>query len=139
LFSSKYRAVYRAFQAFIYLEKPITDRKCNANNRQHRLPDSLTGMTMNDQSHHIISYRKLTGIWLALLVLTALTVGVTRLDLGGYKVLAALTIACCKAGLVIAVFMHMKYEGRLLRWLLFLTLVTLMIFIGVTFFDVLYR
>ena len=40
---------------------------------------------------------------------------------------------------MIAVFMHMKYEGRLLRWLLFLALVTLAIFIGLTFFDVLYR
>jgi cytochrome c oxidase subunit 4 len=96
-------------------------------------------MTMNDQSHHIISYRKLTGIWLALLALTALTVGITRLELSGYKVLGALTIACIKAGLVIAFFMHMKYEGRLLRWLLFLTLVTLAIYIGLTFFDVLYR
>jgi cytochrome c oxidase subunit 4 len=91
------------------------------------------------EQHHIISYRKLTGIWLALLVLTALTVGITRVELGGFKVLGALTIACLKAGLVIAFFMHMKYEGRLLRWLLFLTLVTLAIFIGFTFFDVLYR
>ena len=94
---------------------------------------------MIDSSHHIISYKKLTGIWLALLALTALTVGITRLELGGYKVLAALTIACLKAGLVIAVFMHMQYEGRLLRGLLFLALVTLAIFIGFTFFDVLYR
>ncbi len=93
---------------------------------------------MNEQ-HHIVSYRILVGIWLALLALTALTVGITRLELGGYKVLAALTIACVKAWLVISIFMHMKYEGRLLRWLLFLTLVTLAIFIGLTFFDVLYR
>ena len=93
---------------------------------------------MSDQ-HHIISYSKLTGVWLALLALTALTVGITRVDLGGYKVLGALAIACLKAGLVIAVFMHMKYEGRLLRWLLFLALVTLAIFIGFTIFDVLYR
>lgn len=91
------------------------------------------------EEHHIISYRTLTGIWLLLLILTALTVGITRVELGGYKVLAALGIACVKAGLVIAVFMHMKYEGRLLRWLLFLTLVTLAIFIGFTFFDVFYR
>lgn len=91
------------------------------------------------EQHHIISYGKLTGIWLALLLLTALTVLITRIDLGGYKVLGALTIACLKAGLVIAVFMHMKYEGRLLRGLLFLALVTLAIFIGFTFFDVLYR
>ena len=93
---------------------------------------------MNEQ-HHIVSYRKLIGIWLALLALTALTVGITRAELGGYKVLGALTIASVKAGLVIAFFMHMKYEGNLLRWLLFLALVTLAIFIGFTFFDVLYR
>ncbi len=93
---------------------------------------------MNEQ-HHIISYRKLTGIWLALLALTALTVGITRIELGVYKVLGALTIACLKSGLVIAVFMHMKYEGRLLRGPLFLALMTLAIFIGFTFFDVLYR
>lgn len=91
------------------------------------------------EDHHFISYRKLTVVWLALLALTALTVGVTRVELGANKVLAALTIACVKGGLVIAFFMHMKYEGRLLRWLLFLTLVTLAIFIGFTFFDVLYR
>ena len=93
---------------------------------------------MNEQ-HHIVSYRKLIGIWLALLALTALTVGITRAELGGYKVLGALTIASVKAGLVIAFFMHMKYEEKLLRWLLFLALVTLAIFIGFTFFDVLYR
>ena len=89
--------------------------------------------------HHIISYRTLTVIWLTLLLLTGLTVGITRVELGGMKVVAALAIACLKAGLVIAFFMHMKYEGRLLRWLLFLALVTLAIFIGFTFFDVLYR
>jgi cytochrome c oxidase subunit 4 len=93
---------------------------------------------MNEQ-HHIVGYRTLTAVWLVLLLLTGLTVGVTRVELGGYKVVSALAIACLKAGLVIAVFMHMKYEGRLLRWLLFLALVTLAIFIGLTFFDVLYR
>ena len=93
---------------------------------------------MSDR-HHIVSNGKLICIWLALLALTAVTVGITRVELGGYKVLGALTIACLKAGLVIAVFMHMQYEGRLLRWLLFLALVTLAIFIGFTFFDVLYR
>ncbi|MRR56354.1 MAG: cytochrome-c oxidase [Deltaproteobacteria bacterium] len=96
-------------------------------------------MTNDKTEHHVVSYRKLTFVWLALLALTALTIEVTRLDLGGYKVLGALAIASLKSGLVIAFFMHMKYEGRLLRWLLFLALVTLAIFIGFTFFDVLYR
>jgi cytochrome c oxidase subunit 4 len=96
-------------------------------------------VTSDNAEHHIVSYAKLTAVWLVLLLLTALTVGITRFDLGAYKVLGALTIACLKSGLVIMFFMHMKYEGLLLRWLLFVALVTLAIFIGFTFFDVLYR
>jgi cytochrome c oxidase subunit 4 len=76
---------------------------------------------------------------LLLLALTGLTVWVSRLDLGVNRVWGALAIASVKAGLVIAFFMHMRYEGRLLRWLLFFALVTLAVFIGFTFFDVLYR
>jgi len=94
---------------------------------------------MTEQTHHTITYSKLVFVWLALLMLTAVTVAVTRMELGAYKVLAALAIACCKSALVIAFFMHMKYEGRLLRWMLFLALLILAIFIGLTFFDVLYR
>ena len=93
----------------------------------------------HDNSSHIISYGKLTAVWLTLLALTALTVWISRLDLGVNRVWGALAIASLKGGLVIAFFMHMKYEGRLLRWLLFVALLTLAIFIGFTFFDVLYR
>ena len=96
-------------------------------------------MTPEKSAAHIISYGKLITTWLVLLILTALTVAITRFDLGSYKVWGALAIASLKSGLVIAIFMHMSYEGRLLRWLLFVTLLTLAIFIGFTFFDVLYR
>ena len=92
-----------------------------------------------DSAEHIVDYRKLAAVWLALLALTAATVLVTRLELGAWKVWAALTIACLKSGLVIAFFMHMKYETRLFRIILFVALATLAIFIGFTFFDVLYR
>jgi cytochrome c oxidase subunit IV len=95
--------------------------------------------TDTSQTEHIVSYTKLTAVWLTLLTLTALTVWISRLDLGVNRVWGALAIASLKSGLVIAFFMHMKYEGRLLRWLLFVALLTLAIFIGFTFFDVLYR
>lgn len=88
---------------------------------------------------HIIGYGKLAAVWIALLCLTGLTVWVSRLDIGIGHVWGSLAIASAKAGLVIAYFMHMRYEGWLLRGLLFLALVTLAIFIGFTFFDVLYR
>ena len=92
-----------------------------------------------DSAEHVVSYRKLAGVWLALLALTVSTVLVTRVDLGAAKVWAALSIACVKSGLVIAFFMHMKYEARIFRIILFVALVTLASFIGITFLDVLYR
>ena len=96
-------------------------------------------MKSESNQRHSVSYRTLILVWLALLVLTAATVSITRLDLGGFKVLAALIIASLKAGLVIAVFMHMKHEGWLLLGLLFLALIVVVVNIGFTFFDVFYR
>ncbi len=96
-------------------------------------------MAHEQAPHHIISYGKLTAVWVALMCLTALTVWVSRHEIGIGHVWGSLAIAAAKAGLVIAFFMHMRYEGWLLRGLLFLALVTLAIFIGLTFFDVLYR
>ncbi len=96
-------------------------------------------MISGKPEHHVVSYGKLILVWLGLLALTAVTVWISRLELGVNRVWGALTIATCKSGLVIAFFMHMKYEGRLLRGILFLALVTLAIFIGLTFTDLLYR
>lgn len=88
---------------------------------------------------HIVSYGKLAATWLALMTLTALTIWVSFQDLGVFRVWAALSIASLKSGLVIAIFMQMKYESKLLKLLLLLALATLAIFIGLTFVDVLYR
>ena len=96
-------------------------------------------MAMEESTHHIVSYWKLTTVWLLLLLFTGLTVWVAHLDIGIGHIWGALAIAALKAGLVIAFFMQMRYEGRLLRWLLFLALCTLAVFIGLTFFDLLYR
>lgn len=81
----------------------------------------------------------LTKIWLALLVLTGITVGVSSFDFGYLNVLVAMTVAGTKAFLVIFFFMHLKYENRTLGIFLLLVFVILAIFIGFTFFDVAMR
>lgn len=96
-------------------------------------------MTAEPVHHHSTSYKNLAVTWGVLILLTALTVWVSGLDSVVNRVWGALAIASLKAGLVIGIFMQMKYEGRLLRWLLFLTLATLAVFIGLTFTDVLFR
>lgn len=94
---------------------------------------------MKPEQPHILSPGLLVSVWLILIGLTGLTVLISRVDLGVWTVWGALAIASLKSGLVIAFFMHMKYEGRLLKLSLFAALLTLAIFIGFTFFDVLYR
>lgn len=88
----------------------------------------------------IIATRTYAVVWLALLALLAATLAVARLQLlARYSVLGSLLIATVKAGLVLAFFMHLKYEGRFLKGLLILTLSALSLFIGLTFVDVWYR
>jgi len=93
---------------------------------------------MSEQSH-IVPYRTLIYVWIGLLLFTGLTVLVAQFNLGMFNVWVALLIAAGKSALVIAFFMHLKYETRLFRLALFSALAILAIFIGFTFFDVLYR
>lgn len=94
---------------------------------------------MTGEHKHIVSERTFIGVWLALLALTGVTVAVSHIDLGPWNVWLALSIASLKSALVIAFFMHMKYENRLFKGFFFCALLTLAIFIGFTFFDVHFR
>lgn len=96
-------------------------------------------MSEHGDKGHIVPYPTLVIVWAALLTLTILTVAASRIDLGALNVWVALGIACSKSALVISFFMHMKYEDRVFRLFLFIGLTTLAVFIGLTFFDVLYR
>ena len=94
---------------------------------------------MTEEHAHIVPYKTFLIIWVALLILTAVTVAVAQFNLGAWNIWVALGIATLKSGLVIAVFMHMKYESLLFKLSLLSALAILAIFIGLTFFDVLYR
>jgi cytochrome c oxidase subunit 4 len=94
---------------------------------------------MTEQHHAAVPYRTFVIVWALLLVLTAITVTVSRIHLGALNIWVALGIASLKSALVIFFFMHLKYERLLFKLFLLGALVTLAIFIGLTFFDVLYR
>ncbi len=62
----------------------------------------------------MVSVRTYITVWIALMILTLTTAGVAFIDLGGdLNSVAALTIAVCKALLVILYFMHLRYSTRL--------------------------
>ena len=94
---------------------------------------------MTEQHAHIVPYRTFIIVWLALLVLTGVTVAAAQVNLGALNVWVALGIATVKATMVVAVFMHMQYEAPLFKLALIAALAILAIFIGMTFLDVLHR
>jgi cytochrome c oxidase subunit 4 len=80
-------------------------------------------------------YGTFIRVWLVLVVLTAALVGLSHL---GPKAatLGLLTISPVKAGLVFYYFMHLKYEGPLLKAVMLVALGTLLIFLTLLFADI---
>jgi cytochrome c oxidase subunit 4 len=64
-------------------------------------------------SEHIVPKSTYYLIFAALIIGTAITVGVAFIDLGAMNTVVALAIACTKATLVVLFFMHVKYSTRL--------------------------
>ena len=91
-------------------------------------------------SEHISSVKLYAIIFGSLLFFTALTAGVAFIDLGGnLNTLVALAIAVGKALLVVLYFMHARYSSRLTWIFAAAGFIWLMILIGGTLDDVLWR
>ena len=60
---------------------------------------------------------------------------VAGIDLGRWVIITALTIASVKTLLVLNIFMHLKFEDRTFRVFVSVAVLTLVIFIVLTFFD----
>jgi cytochrome c oxidase subunit 4 len=84
-------------------------------------------------SHHVVPLRVYLTVFIALMVLLALTIGAAFLHLGPFGLPVALTIAALKALLIVLYFMHLRYSdhvpwlfaGAGLFWLLILIVLTI--------------
>ena len=76
-------------------------------------------------SKPVVSVRVYVLVFLTLLVLTAVTTFIAFFDLGGgLNNAAAITIAVCKALLVILYYMHLKFDSRLFTGMFLFGMVT---------------
>ena len=96
-------------------------------------------MEKSHEEYHIVSYSTYIFIWISLIVLTAITVTVAGMNFASLTILVALFIAATKSVMVLYYFMHLKYESGFFKITFIITIVTLAIFIGLTFLDVLFR
>jgi cytochrome c oxidase subunit IV len=85
---------------------------------------------------HVTPVRLLVGIWGILMLLTAITVAATYVDLGSrMNLIIAMVIATVKAGLVVTYFMHLRWD-RPFNTLVFLgSLLFVSLFISMTLLD----
>ncbi|MGC4030863.1 MAG: cytochrome C oxidase subunit IV family protein [Tepidisphaeraceae bacterium] len=103
-------------------------------------PDAGHGAAAHAEEHHSLAHPVspliLVGVFAALMVLTIITVGVTKIDFGyQYNLIIALAIAVVKAVLVIAYFMHLRWDSPLYTALVGLCLLFIAVFIGFTILD----
>lgn len=88
---------------------------------------------------HGAGYGIYVAVWGALVVLTGATVAVSYINLGLLNVAAALLIASVKASLVALFFMHLKSENRLVWTFALVPILFLVLIIGGTLSDTLFR
>lgn len=99
----------------------------------------------HEHEHHIVSPRIYLMIFFALLAATALTAGMSYIDLGELHVapgltifwnpVVALAIACTKATLVVLFFMHIKYSTKLTKLTVISGFFIFLALIGMTMCD----
>jgi cytochrome c oxidase subunit IV len=94
---------------------------------------------MSEEKHHIVSYKNNALVLVALLILTFLTVAITSVELGPLNVTAALLIASLKVGIVLAYFMHLKFDHKIFTIMVVMVVLVFTSLIVITFFDYLYR
>jgi cytochrome c oxidase subunit 4 len=66
-------------------------------------------------SHRVVPVRVYVTVFLVLIALTFTTVAVSKIELGEFNVIAALTIAVIKASLVVWFFMHLNQSTSMTK------------------------
>jgi len=66
----------------------------------------------NGTTHHVLPLRMYIGVWLTLMLLTAVTVWVSFFDFGSFNMIVAMSVATLKATLVALFFMHLFFDDR---------------------------
>lgn len=98
------------------------------------------------ESHHTSAahegahpgYGTFVKVWAVLLLFTFALAGLSHVSQTA-AVWGLLTLTPLKAGLVFYYFMHLKYEGSLLKAVVLVTIGTLLIFFALLFADVAFR
>ena len=91
------------------------------------------------EEYHPVPDGVMVLVWVALLILTAITVGASVLWPGRVGIGVALIVTPLKAALILMFFMHLKYEPTVFKVMFLVAASILAIVMGITFFDYSHR
>lgn len=94
---------------------------------------------MENEKHHVIPYRTFLIVLALLITLTLISVAVTQISLGALTVAIALLIAAVKSSFVLRIFMHLKFENRLISSMVIAVILIISAVIFITMLDYIYR
>jgi cytochrome c oxidase subunit 4 len=94
---------------------------------------------MSGHVEHTGSVKTFAMIWITLLILTAITVGASLVDLGPFNIVVALVIASCKALLVVLFFMEVRYSSKITKVSIVSALFFLFLLLGLSMTDYISR
>jgi cytochrome c oxidase subunit IV len=90
--------------------------------------------------HHVVplnTYLKVLGVLLVLTVITVATATpVTGVHFGALNAIVAMAIASTKAGLVLAIFMGLKYDDKLFLVLMLTSVFFLILLFSISIVDI---
>ena len=93
------------------------------------------GIEERHAKHHAIPFRVLISAFGALLILTAVTVITSKVNIGTLNVPLAIAIASAKSILVVSVFMALRYDNRVNALVFFVGIVFVVVFLALTLAD----
>ena len=84
---------------------------------------------------HVVPLRVLVAVFLALVVLTWITVAATYFDFGAFNLWIAMGIATVKGSLVALYFMHLRWDKPFNAVVFISALAFVMLFVGLAMMD----
>ena len=100
---------------------------------------NTTAAAAHESEHHAIADSVFIRVWVALLILTGLTVGASVYYPGHVGVAVAMIVTPIKAYLILMYIMHLKYEKKVFVVMFLAAMGIFAVFLGLTFVDYLLR
>ncbi len=99
----------------------------------------MTPMEKTENKDHIVPYRTFLYVLALLIGLTLVSVALTQIYLGSLTVALALIIAAVKSSFVLRIFMHLKFESRIIAIFATFVILLIVVVIVITLLDYLFR